>query len=89
MSTDPKTRKAITPLYPAEKYTYRVVWSEDDQQYVGVCTEFPSLSHLAGSHDDALTGIVEVVRTVLADMRQEKQEPPVPLAVARFKGDAR
>lgn len=88
MSTDPKARKTITPLYPAEKYTYRVVWSEDDQQYVGVCTEFPSLSHLAGSHNEALTGIVEVVRAVLADMRQEKQDPPVPLAALSHK-DAR
>jgi hypothetical protein len=70
-----------TPLYPAEKYTYRVVWSEDDQRYVGVCTEFPSLRHLAGSHDEALVGIVAVVRGALNDMRQAKQDPPKPSAV--------
>jgi hypothetical protein len=27
-----------------DRYTYRVTWSEDDQEYVGLCTEFPSLS---------------------------------------------
>jgi hypothetical protein len=71
----------VTPLYPAEKYTYRVVWSEDDRQYVGVCSEFPSLSHLAGSHDDALDGIIGLVRDALADMVRSRREPPVPSAV--------
>ena len=76
------------PLYAAEKYTYRVVWSETDQQYVGVCTEFPLLSQHAGSHDEALAGIVTAVRAVLADMHKAKQKAPVPLAILRYKGDA-
>jgi hypothetical protein len=25
-----------------DHYTYRVTWSEDDQEYVGLCAEFPS-----------------------------------------------
>jgi predicted RNase H-like HicB family nuclease len=75
-----------TPLYPAEKYTYRVVWSEDDQRYVGVCTEFPSLSHLASSHDEALDGVIGLVRSMLVDMRTSKEEPPVPLTIRRFRG---
>jgi hypothetical protein len=28
------------------RYPYRVTWSEDDQEYVGLCAEFPSLSWL-------------------------------------------
>ena len=24
-----------------DRYTYRVTWSEDDQEYVGLCAEFP------------------------------------------------
>ena len=74
------------PLYPAEKYTYRVVWSEDDQRYVGVCTEFPSLSHLAASHDEALDGIIAVVREVLAHMRISKEEMPVPMTIRQLRG---
>jgi hypothetical protein len=27
-----------------DRYTYRVTWSEDDNEYVGLCAEFPSLS---------------------------------------------
>ena len=30
-----------------ELYTYRVEWSEDDQEFVGTVAEFPSLSYLA------------------------------------------
>ena len=37
-----------------DKYTYRVTWSEEDQEYVGLCLEFPSLSWLAESQEEAL-----------------------------------
>lgn len=30
-------------------YTYRVIWSEEDEEYVGLCAEFPSLSWLDGT----------------------------------------
>ena len=30
-----------------DHYTYRITWVEDDQEYAGLCTEFPSLSWLA------------------------------------------
>jgi hypothetical protein len=78
-----------TPLYAADKYTYRVLWSEEDHQYVGVCTEFPSLSHLADAHNAALAGVVALVKDVLADMHTKKKESPVPMAIRRFKKDAR
>ena len=29
-----------------DRYTYRVTWSEEDQEHVGLCAEFPSLSWL-------------------------------------------
>ena len=31
-----------------DHYTYRVTWSSDDE-YVGLCTELPSLNRLASS----------------------------------------
>ena len=30
-----------------DRYTYRVMWSEEDEEYVGLCAEFSLLSHLA------------------------------------------
>ena len=32
-------------------YTYRVTWSVEDNEYVGLCAEFPSLSWLAGTQE--------------------------------------
>ena len=40
-----------------DKYTYRVMWSEEDGEYVGLCAEFPSLSWLAKTQKEALAGI--------------------------------
>ncbi len=30
----------------SKQYAYRVIWSEEDQEFVGLCAEFPSLSWL-------------------------------------------
>jgi len=51
-----------------DKYTYRVTWSEDDNEYVGLCAEFPSLSWLADTPEKALKGIRKLVADVLSDM---------------------
>jgi hypothetical protein len=56
-----------------DHYTYLVAWSEEDQEYVGTCAEFPSLSHLAGSGVDALEGIKQLVRDVVADMQANRE----------------
>ena len=47
--------------------TYRVTWSEEDSEYVGLCTEWPSLSYLAPTRDEALEGIFALVGDVVAD----------------------
>jgi hypothetical protein len=45
-------------------YTYRVTCSSDDNEHVGLCAEFPSLSWLAPSPEQALSGIRKVVADV-------------------------
>ena len=69
-----------------DRYTYRVTWSEEDQEYVGLCLEFPSLSWLARSQDAALRGIRKVVAEVREDMRSNGEEIPEPLAGRRYSG---
>ena len=69
-----------------DHYTYRVTWSEDDQEYVGLCAEFPSLSWLAASPEAALRGIRRVVADVVADMKRSKESIPEPLASRKFSG---
>lgn len=69
-----------------EHYTYRVTWSEDDQEFVGLCAEFPSLSHLAETRAAALDGIVELVGDVVADMAVNNEPIPEPIADKSFSG---
>jgi predicted RNase H-like HicB family nuclease len=51
-----------------DKYTYRITWSEDDNEYVGSRVEFPSLSWLANTPENALSGIRKIVSEVVFDM---------------------
>jgi len=69
-----------------DKYTYRVIWSEEDQEHVGLCAEFPSLSWLDRSQEGALRGIVDVVRGVVRDMLKTRELIPKPLATRRYSG---
>lgn len=57
---------------PNDRYTYRVTWSEEDQEHVDLCAEFPSLSWLAPSPEAALRGI----RRVVAETLPWKQPKP-------------
>ncbi len=70
----------------SDHYTYRVTWSEDDREYVGLCAELPSLSWLASSAEAALRGIRPVVADVVTDMKRTSEELPDPLAERRFSG---
>lgn len=63
-----------------DHYTYRVSWSPEDQEFVATCAEFPSLSWLDADRAAALTGIVQLVHGVLADMRENGETPPIAIA---------
>lgn len=69
-----------------DKYTYRVTWSEDDNEYVGLCAEFPSLSWLAETPEKALKGIRKLVADVVLDMGESGESIPVPFASKRYSG---
>jgi len=69
-----------------DRYTYRVNWSAEDEEYVGLCAEFPSLSWLASSPEAALNGIRKVVAKVVKDLRANGEPIPEPLASRRFSG---
>ena len=69
-----------------DKYTYRVTWSEDDAEYVGLCAEFPSLSWLAATPEAALKGIRKLVAEVVADMASTGEQIPEPLATKHYSG---
>jgi predicted HicB family RNase H-like nuclease len=71
----------------SEKYTYRVMWSEPDNEFVGLCAEFPSLSWLDKSQGKALNGINKLVAEVLEDLAASGESIPEPLALRQFNGN--
>jgi len=69
-----------------DKYTYRVTWSEEDGEFVGLCAEFPSLSWLAKSPEAALLGIRLVVNESIEDMVNHGEAVPAPIATRKYSG---
>jgi predicted HicB family RNase H-like nuclease len=69
-----------------DHYTYRVTWSEEDSEHVGLCAEFPSLSWLSAEPEAALQGIRQVVADVIEDLQNNGEPVPEPLASKKFSG---
>ena len=69
-----------------DHYTYRIMWSAEDDEHVGLCAEFPSLSWLAATPDEALAGIRRLVSDSVADMQTAGETPPQPMADRTYSG---
>ncbi len=69
-----------------DRYTYRVTWSEEDDAYVGLCVEFPSLSWLASTPEAALEGIRQVAADVVVDLKTSGELVPEPIAIRQYSG---
>lgn len=72
-----------------DHYTYRVTWSPEDGEHVGLCVEFPSLSWLAETPEAALAGVRQVVSGVVAELTANGEPVPVPLAEKHYSGEFR
>jgi len=59
-----------------EENTYTVQWSEEDGEHVGLCKEFPSLSWVAKTPEEALKGIQELVKGCKDDIQRETLRMP-------------
>ena len=74
---------------PVDHYTYRVTWLPEDGEHVGLCIEFPSLSWLAETPEEALTGVRKVVAEVVADLEANGELIPKPLSEKHYSGEFR
>lgn len=72
-----------------DHYTYRVTWSPEDAEHVGLCVEFPSLSWLAATPEAALAGIRQLMAEVVDDLEASGELIPEPLAEKRYSGEFR
>lgn len=69
-----------------KQYAYRVIWSEEDQEFVGLCAEFPGLSWLEEEQDAALRGIVRLVEETVRDMAANGESIPEPFSLRKYSG---
>jgi predicted RNase H-like HicB family nuclease len=60
------------------EYHYRLTWSKEDGEHVGLCDEFPSLSWLEKSPEAALAGIRKVVAESVAELIEDGEPVPAP-----------
>jgi predicted HicB family RNase H-like nuclease len=72
-----------------DHYTYRVTWSPEDGEYLGLCAELASLSWLAATPEEALSGIRQVAAEAVADMQLNGESVPEPLAEKHYSGEFR
>ena len=70
----------------ADRYAYRIVWSEEDEEFVGLCAEFGSISHLDKTPEKAFAGIRELVAFSVRWLREEGKPVPEPLFTRRYSG---
>ncbi|KER73246.1 HicB [Burkholderia cepacia] len=70
-----------------DHFTYRVTWSPEDGEHVGLCAEFPSLSWLDGTPEGALAGIRRLVAEVVRDLTANGEKVPEPIADRTYSGE--
>ena len=69
-----------------EHYSYRIIWSVEDQEFVGLCAEFPSLSYLHENRTAALEGISNLVKDIVIDMESNGEKIPEAIAEKTYSG---
>ena len=69
-----------------DRYTYRILWSEEDQEHVGLCAEFPGLSWLEATPETALSGIRQLIKETVADLLEQQEPIPEPIAAKQYSG---
>jgi|SRR6185295_12624293 len=69
-----------------EQFSYRVFWSPEDDEYVGVCAEMSGLSWLAKTPEAALRGIRRAAREGVSILREDGDPVPEPIAARDFSG---
>jgi predicted HicB family RNase H-like nuclease len=72
--------------YDTKDYLYSVVWSEEDEAFIGRVLEFPSLVAHGSTQAKALSEIRSVVQFAFEDLRDSGEEVPEPLNKRPYSG---
>ena len=69
-----------------DHYTYRITWSEEEHEHLGLCTEFPGLSWLEKAPEKALAGIRKLVRQTVEYLVMQNKTVPQAIAMRSCSG---
>ena len=75
-----------TTTNDSARFTFRVTWSPEDEEFVATVVEFPSLSWLASTPEEALSGLRRLLDEVIVEMEAAGESVPEPLAVRHYSG---
>ncbi len=71
----------------ADKYSIRSFWSDDDESFISVCSEFPSLSAVGDTREEATDEMLTLLEFVIGELEKEGKELPKPIASRELKGN--
>lgn len=74
-------------MYHYNDYTYRVVWSEDRQEFIGRCIEFPELFSSGSNANETTNKIQELVEIRLLELSSRIDKIPVPYDKREYSGE--
>jgi len=72
--------------FKTRDYVYSVVWSEEDEAFIGRVLEFPSLAAHGSTQAKALNEIRSVVEHTFEDLLESGEEVPEPLNKRPYSG---
>lgn len=70
-------------------YSFRVVWSDEDDAYVAVCPEFEGVSGLGETAADALSEAQTALELMIETYQQERWPLPSPTNLHEYSGQFR
>lgn len=70
-------------------YSFRVLWSDEDQEFVALCPEFPGLSGVADSPEQALAELQTALQLALEHHAEHDIPLPEPATLRDYSGQFR
>lgn len=75
-----------TTVIDTARFTFRVMWSAEDEEFVATAVEFPSLSWLDSTPEAALSGLRGLLGEVIAEMQEAGEDVPEPMSLRHYSG---
>lgn len=70
-------------------YSFQVSWSDEDEGYIALCPEFPTLSAFGESAEEAVVELQEAIAGAIEILEEEGQSIPSPRSIPVYSGQFR